>query len=269
MSETMATQPDGSAALTEAQAARLAMRRGEWEGNTIYKVPGNVQANLVVLPHSEAYDFLLYCQRNFKACPVIEVTDTGSFEPKNSAPGADLRTDLAKYAVYREGVRQEDRTEIADLWRDDSVAFLIGSGMTFDFALQRAGVPKYQGREHWLVKTALQTTPAGRFRGPLIATMRWMTAQQAIAATQVTSRFYMNHGAPIHIGDPELIGAEVENPLMGVPVTEIPKEVVPVFWACGVTPQWAALECKLDLMITHAPRHAFITDLKADQICLP
>lgn len=245
------------------------MRRNEWVGNTLYKVPGYVQSNLVVLPQSDAFDFLRYCQRNFKACPLIEVTDPGDPEPRMAAPGADLRTDLAKYAVYRKGVRGEDVTDIVDLWRDDHVAFLIGSGMTFDFALQRAGVPKYQGREHWLIKTTVPTVPAGKFHGPLIVTMRWMTPAQAVIATQVTSRFYMNHGAPVHIGDPSLIGADLENPLMGEPVRDIPRDVMPVFWACGVTPQWVALEAKLELMITHAPRHAFITDLLADQICLP
>jgi uncharacterized protein YcsI (UPF0317 family) len=255
--------------LTEAQTARLAMRAGTWQGDTLYRAPGFVQTNLVVVPQSEAYEFLLYCQRNPQACPVLEVTDAGNPEPKYSAPGADLRTDLPKYAIYRNGVREEDHEEIKNLWHDDSVAFLIGSGMTFDFALHRAGVPKYEGRPHWMVRTNLQTVPAGKFRGPVIATMRWMTAQQAIIATQVTARFYRNHGAPIHIGDPSLIGADLQNPLVGGPVPEIPREVVPVFWACGVTPQYAALECQLPLMITHAPRHAFITDLQADQICLP
>lgn len=255
--------------LSPAQEARLQMRNGTWQGDTLYHAPGFVQCNLVIVPRSEAYEFLLYCNRNPKSCSVLDVTDVGNPEPKYSAPGADLRTDLPKYAIYRNGVREEDRSDIKDLWRDDFVAFLIGSGMTFDEALRRAGVLPYQNKPHWMVKTDLQTIPAGKFRGPVIATMRWMTTEQAIIATQVTSRFYRNHGAPIHIGNPELIGADLENPIAGGPVPDIPKNVVPVFWACGVTPQYSALESKLELMITHAPRHAFITDLRADQICLP
>lgn len=251
------------------RAARLAMRRGDWTGETLYHAPGYVQANLVILPQSEAYEFLLFCQRNEKTCPILEVTDTGDPHPKYSAPGADLRTDLPKYCVYRYGNLAEERASIEDLWQNDFVAFLIGSGMTFDEALRRAGVLPYQGRPHWIVKTNLRTVPAGRFQGPVIATMRWMTPQQAIIATQVTARFYKNHGAPIHVGDPDIIGTDLQNPIAGGPVPELPKDVTPVFWACGVTPQWAALERKIPLMITHAPRHAFITDLLADQICLP
>jgi uncharacterized protein YcsI (UPF0317 family) len=155
------------------------MRRGEWTGETLYQAPGFVQANLVVLPRSEAYDFLLFCGRNEKACPVLEVTDTGNTTPQFCAPEADLRTDLLRYAIYRDGVRKEDRTEIMELWRDDFVAFLIGSGMTFDEALRRAGVFPYRDKPHWIVTTELQTVPAGKFRGPIIATMRWMTPQQA------------------------------------------------------------------------------------------
>ena len=252
-----------------AALARAAMRSGEWTGETLYHAPGYVQANLVVLPQADSYDFLLFCQRNPKACPILEVTDTGNPQPEYSAPGADLRTDLPRYCVYRNGMRTEERFDILDLWREDFVAFLIGSGMTFDEALRRAGVLPYNGQPHWIVKTNLPTTPAGKFHGPVIATMRWMTPAQAIIATQVTSRFYRNHGAPIHVGDPKLIGADLKNPIVGGPVPPIPADVLPVFWACGVTPQWAALESGIDLMITHAPRHAFITDLLADQICLP
>lgn len=254
-------------ALNGAQQARLAMRRGEWTGTTAFKVPGYVQCNLVVLQKSEAYDFLVYCQRNPKACPLIEVTDSGVPEPRLSAPGADLRTDLPRYAVFRDGIQCEEVRDIRPLWKDDSVGFLIGSSLTFDDALERAGVPKSE--EVWVLNTDLPTVSAGRFEGPLVVTMRWMTPSEAIIATQLTSRFPFNHGAPIHVGDPDEIGADLACPVVGEPVADIPNGVMPVFWACGVTPQQAALLAKPELMITHAPGHGFVTDLKADQFCLP
>jgi len=250
-----------------AREARLAMRRGSWTGPTVNKVPGFVQCNLAVLSKVLAYDFLLYCQRNPKPCPLYEVTDAGSPEPRLSAPGADLRTDLPRYAVYLDGVRGDDVTDIRALWRDDSVAFLIGSSLTFDHALERAGVPP--GKEVWVLETKIPTVPAGMFRGPLVVTMRWMTPAQAVIATQLTARFPANHGSPVHVGDPGAIGADLAHPIYGEPVKDIPPGVMPVFWACGVTPQRAAIVSKPDRMITHAPGHGFITDLVADRICIP
>lgn len=253
--------------MTEAQKARLQMRKGEWTGKTVYKVPGFVQTNLVVLPKKDAYDFLVYCQRNRKPCPVVAVTDPGDPEPRDVAPDADVRTDLPRYAIYREGERQEDVLEITDLWTDDSVAFLIGSSLTFDEALRRAGVPLSQ--DVWVLDTELETTPAGKFSGPMAVTMRWMTPEQAVTASQLTGRYPFNHGAPVHIGDPAEIGADLDDPIHGDPVEEIPEGIMPVFWACGVTPQMAALRSKPELMITHVPGHSFITDQKSDQICIP
>lgn len=249
------------------QRARLDCREGRHTGPSRGVALGYVQCNLVVLREAYAYEFLLYCQRNPKPCPVMEVCDTGNPEPRRLAPGADLRTDLARYAVFRDGERQADLSDIRDLWRDDFVAFLIGSGITFDEALERAGVPT--GKDRWVVRTALPTEPAGRFRGPLVATMRWLTPEQAITAVQVTSRFPFNHGAPIHVGDPAAIGADLEAPLFGPPVETVPAGKVALFWACGVTPQEAALAAKIDIMITHAPAHSFITDLPADRVCTP
>jgi uncharacterized protein YcsI (UPF0317 family) len=253
--------------ITTPQEARLAMRRGDWTGPTVYKMPGFVQCNLVVLAKADAYDFLLYCQRNPKACPLIDVTDAGDPEPRLAAPGADLRTDLPRYAIYRRGERCADVTEITGLWRNDSVAFLIGSSLTFDQALERAGVPRSQ--EVWVLATNQPTQPAGKFKGPLVVTMRWMTPAQAVIATQLSTRFPYNHGAPVHVGDPAEIGADLGKPIFGEPVTQIPKGILPVFWACGVTPQRAALEAKPELMVAHAPGHAFITDLRADRVCIP
>jgi uncharacterized protein YcsI (UPF0317 family) len=250
-----------------ARQARLAMRQGDWTGPTVAQMPDYVQCNLVILVRELAYDFLVYCQRNPKACPVIEVTDPGDPEPRRSAPGADLRSDLPRYRVYRHGVLDTERHDVRDLWHDDSVGFLIGSSLTFDQALVRAGVPRSE--EVWVLNTRIETVPAGPFRGPLVVTMRWMTPAQAVIATQLTGRFPANHGAPVHIGDPDAIGADLSRPIYGRPVDRIPPGTMPVYWACGVTPQKSAESAKPDLMITHAPGHGFITDLKADQICLP
>ncbi|MBA3709882.1 MAG: DUF1445 domain-containing protein, partial [Planctomycetes bacterium] len=194
MSGAATPQPENAA-----RAARLEMRAGRWTGPTQWRVPGHVQCNLVVLPRAEAFDFLVYCQRNPKACPVIDITDVGDPEPRHAAPGADLRTDLPKYAIYRDGKREEDVTDITTQWQRDSVAFLIGSSLTFDYALERAGIPR--SPEVWVLNTTVPTRSAGPFAGPLVVTMRWMTPEQAITATQLTARFPANHGAPVHIGD--------------------------------------------------------------------
>jgi uncharacterized protein YcsI (UPF0317 family) len=247
---------------------RLAMREGRFTLPTTRNVArGHVQCALVVLPQAQAFDFLLYCQRNQRPCPVYEVTDLGSHEPRRIAPGADLRTDLALYHVYRGG-RLESRVEsIADLWRSDLVAFLIGSNTSCDLALNRAGVQTEKNR--WVLRTTVPTDPSGPFSGPLAVTMRWLTPKEAIVATQLTGRFPFNHGAPFHIGDPAAIGADLANPMTGQPVREIPKDVVPVFWACSMTPLEVAIAAKIDLMITCAPSKLFITDIETDKAGMP
>ncbi len=253
-----------SNAILESRHVRQAIRDGSITGTSRGLAPGFVQCNLAILPKTYAFDFMLYCQRNQRACPVLEVTDPGDPVPHKLAPKADLRTDCARYSVFIDGERQPDRTEIGDLWRDDLVAFLIGSGITFDAALERVGVPTVRNR--WVLRTNQPTEPAGPFRGDLIVTMRWLTPQQAITAVQVTSRFPFNHGAPIHIGDPAGIGADLANPMFGGVVPPLPVDQTAVFWACGVTPQSAAQAAKLPLFIVHAAAHSFITDLPADRL---
>ena len=252
---------------TPAQRARLEMRSGRFREITRGVALGYVQCALVTLPQRHAFDFLLYCQRNSRACPVLEVTDPGAYEPRRCAPGADLRTDLPLYSVYREGRRMEDVPDIKHLWRDDFVSFLIGSGITFDQALERAGVPTTKNR--WVLNTKTETEPAGIFKGPLVVTMRWLTPEQAITAVQVTSRFPFNHGAPIHTGDPAVLGCDLAHPIVGQPVARVPQDMVSLFWACSVTPQAVAVAAKVELMITSAPSYGFITDLEADKICTP
>jgi uncharacterized protein YcsI (UPF0317 family) len=252
--------------LKEHQRIREAIRSGVLDGTSRGLARGFVQCNVVILPRALAYDFLVYCQRNAKACPVLEIGEPGDPVPQRLAPSADIRTDVARYRVWRDGERQGDRTDITELWRDDFVLFLIGSGITFDDELQRAGVPT--DRYRWVIRTTLPTEPSGPFRGPLVVTMRWLTPAQAVRAVEVTTRFPMIHGAPIHLGDPAAIGADVAAPMFGGPVPPLPQGLVPVFWACGVTPQAAAEQAHPEIMITHAPAHSFITDVTVDRVAL-
>ncbi|MBM3522877.1 MAG: DUF1445 domain-containing protein, partial [Alphaproteobacteria bacterium] len=245
--------------LTPAQAARAEMRAGRFTGITRGLALGYVQCAVVILPQRYAYDFLLFCQRNSRACPVLEVIDAGETEARRSAPGSDLRTDIPKYSIYRNGAHVEDVTDIRHLWRDDFVSFLIGSGITFDQALERAGVPTTRNR--WVLNTSTPTDPAGIFRGGLVVTMRWLTPEQAITAVQVTSRFPFNHGAPVHVGDPAVLGCDLAKPLVGPPVERVPPDLTALFWACSVTPQAVALAAKVELMITQAPSCGFIIDV--------
>ena len=245
-------------------SVRAAIRAGGWTGTTAGLAPGRVQTNLVVLPHRLAYDFLRFCVANPKPCPVIEVTEAGSPEPARSAPGADLRTDVPRYRVFRDGEAAQDVGDIAALWREDLVAFLIGCSFTFERALIAAGLPVRHIEEEVTVpmyRTSIQCRPAGAFSGPLVVSMRPYEPAQALAATQITSRFPTMHGAPVHIGDPAAIGiADLGAPDYGDAVTVRSGEV-PVFWACGVTPQAAASAARPELMITHAPGRMFVTDL--------
>jgi uncharacterized protein YcsI (UPF0317 family) len=245
------------------------VRRGEWRRPTAGLAEGYAQANLVVLPRADAFDFLLFCQRNPKPCPVLEVTDPGCPEPKITAPGADLRTDVPKYRVYRHGELVAEVTDLHNLWRDDLVAFLLGCSFTFEGALLRAGVPVRHieaGCNVSMYRTNIPCRSAGKFHGPLVVTMRPIPAHLVARATQVTGRYPAVHGAPVWVGEPGALGiGDLQRPDWGDPVEIRPGEV-PVFWACGVTPQAVALASKPDFMITHAPGYMFVTDLLDEQI---
>ncbi len=244
---------------------RAACRGGQLRGPTPGMAPGFVQANLVVVPQSLAFDFLLFCSRNPKPCPLLDVTEPGSAEPRFVAAGADIRTDLPKYRIYREGVLVEEPSDLRAYWRSDLVAFLLGCSFTFENALVEANVPVRhieQARNVPMYRTNIVCRPAGVFRGPMVVSMRPMTPAQAILATRVCSRFPRAHGVPIHFGDPEVIGInDIAHPDFGDAVDIGPGEI-PVFWACGVTPQAVAMEARPSLFMTHSPGHMFVTDLR-------
>lgn len=250
---------------------RNMMRRGELSGPTAGLAWGYVQANLVVVPRDLAFDFLLFAQRNPKPCPVLDVTDPGSPEPCLIAPGADIRYDLPKYRIYRYGELADETADIGRYWAEDLVAFLLGCSFTFEEALLNAGVPVRhieEGRNVPMFNTSIPLAPAGRFRGLMVVSMRPVPAGKVVRAVQVTSRFPAVHGAPVHIGDPEKIGIkDIGRPDYGDPVTINPGEV-PVFWACGVTPQAVAMTVKPELMITHSPGYMFISDIRNEDLAV-
>ena len=264
----VASPAPAPAELTPSQRARLDMRHNRFSAATTRNVAlGHVQAALVVVPKDLAFDFLVYCQRNQRPCQVLEVLDAGNPEPQFAAPGGDIRTDIARYNVYRNGQLVDQPTDIVDLWRDDLVGFLLGSNTSVDQALNRAGVQTTNYR--WVLRTSTPTVPAGRFHGPLSVTMRWLAPAEVIKAVQVTSRFPFNHGAPLHIGNPAEIGCDLQNPISGAPPGDIPAGLVPVFWACSMTPLLVAEASRVEFMITSAPSKLFITDVMSDTVCIP
>jgi uncharacterized protein YcsI (UPF0317 family) len=226
---------------------------------------GYVQANLVVVPRDLAFDFLLFCQRNPKPCPLLDVTEPGDPEPRLVAPGGDVRTDVPRYRVYRHGELVDEPTDLHGWWRADLVAFLLGCSFTFENALLEAGVPVRHletGSNVPMYRTTISCHPAGVFRGPLVVSMRPLTPAQQVKAVQVCARYPRAHGTPIHCGTPETLGiSDLARPDFGDPVEIRPGEL-PVFWACGVTPQAVAMEVRPPLLITHKPGHMFVTDLR-------
>ena len=253
----------------DGKTLRLAAREGRHTTSTSGHALGYVQANLVVVPEAAAYDFLLFCQRNPKPCPLLEVVDAGSVEAARLAPGSDLSRDLPRYRVFRDGKLAEERTDVSALWQEDFVSFLIGCSFSFDKRLQDAGLEVRNvacGKNVSMYKTNIPTRRAGRFEGPLVVSMRPFAPGDAIRAATVSAALPEVHGAPIHLGNPALLGiADLSRPDYGdaVPVHE---GEIPVFWACGVTPQAVLLQARLPLAITHAPGHMFVTDLREERL---
>ena len=250
---------------------RQLIREGKITSPTAGMAEGYVQANLAIVPKNLAYDFLVFAQRNPKSCPVLDITDLGQAEPKLMAPGADLRYDIPKYRVYKHGEMVDEVLNLESYWQNDLVAFLLGCSFTFETALLKAGVPVRHIEEKCNVPmyvTNIDCVPSGNFHGSMVVSMRPIPQHQVVKAVQVTSRFPSVHGAPIHIGNPEAIGVfNIDKPDFGDAVP-IKAGEVPVFWACGVTPQAVAMQSKPDLMITHAPGHMFICDIHDDDLAV-
>jgi uncharacterized protein YcsI (UPF0317 family) len=252
-------------------AARRRVREGAFRGTTAGLASGYVQGNVVILPSDLADDFLRFCQRNPKPCPLLAVGEPG--DPHLAALGEDLdiRTDVPRYRIWRDGALAEEVPDIRGHWRDDLVAFVLGCSFSFEHPLIEAGlVPRHVAcnTNVPMFRTSIQTVPAGRFHGPLVVTMRPYRPADAIRAVQITSRFPAVHGAPVHIGLPHLIGiADLAKPDYGDPVP-VHDDELPVFWACGVTPQAVIAAARPPFCITHAPGHMLVTDLRNSDLMI-
>jgi len=248
---------------------RLRIRAGDFSGTTAGLAPGNVQANLVILPMALAHDFLRFAQANPKPCPVLAVSEPG--DPRLPGLGADLdiRSDLPRYRVWRRGELVEEPFDLFDVWGDDLVSFALGCSFSFEEALVEDGIELRhitRGSNVPMYRTNIPCAPAGPFAGPLVVSMRPLKPNDAIRAIQITSRFPSVHGAPIHIGLPETIGIkDLAKPDYGDAVP-VESDELPVFWACGVTPQAVIAEVRPDFSITHAPGCMLITDLRNTQL---
>lgn len=248
---------------------RELIRKGEIIGPTAGMCNGYAQANLAVLPKELAYDFLLFCQRNPKSCPLLEVSDVGSRELHSIAKNVDIATDIPKYRIYKDGVMVEECADVSRFWRDDFVSFLIGCSFSFEAELLESGITVRhieENRNVPMFRTNIDCEPAGIFSGKMVVSMRPLPYDQIVRATLITGDMPRVHGAPIHIGSPEAIGIEdVSKPDFGDSVT-IHDGEVPVFWPCGVTPQSVIMNVKPKIAITHSPGHMFITDIKNVQL---
>jgi len=251
--------------MNDPREVRRAVRQRRHTGHTAGLAPGYVQGNVCILPREYAEDFRVFCERNPKPCPLLAMSEPGN--PRLPALGEDLdiRTDVPLYRIFKEGTLQGEVPSLSDLWRDDLVTFVLGCSFSFEEALMAAGLPlRYveQGRNVPMYRTSVETAPAGRFRGKLVVSMRPFKPADAIRAIEITSRYPRVHGAPVHIGFPEAIGIEdLAEPWAGDP-TEVRAGELPLFWACGITPQSVVLEAKPSLCITHAPGHMLVTDLE-------
>ena len=258
-------------ALRTGLEVRLASRSGGFDGATSGLAPGFVQGNLAILPRDWADDFLRFCQANPKPCPVIGVSDAGSVAIPALGADLDIRTDLPRYRVFRRGEVVDEPADVRAHWRDDLVAFVLGCSFSFEEALVDGGIELRHITMNATVpmyRTSIATTPAGPFHGPMVVSMRPMKPADAIRAVQITTRFPSVHGAPVHLGKPELIGiADLAKPDWGdaVPVND---DELPVFWACGVTPQSVVMTVKPEFCITHYPGSMLVTDRRNTEFAL-
>ena len=261
MSEREAPSPSRFA---DPAAFRAAVRRGDFRGTTAGLLPGFIQANLVVLPVGWAREFIEFSVRNPGPCPLLDVTAPGSSDPRRLAPGADLRTDVPGYRVFAQGAFRET-TDLNQEWNEDSVGFLLGCSFTFERALQSADIPLRhveQGTTVPMYRTSLACIPTARLAGPMVVSMRPIQRALVGRAAEISARYPGSHGAPVHVGDPAAIGiADLTRPDFGDQV-DIGTDEVPVFWACGVTPQLILEESGCAAFAAHAPGRMFVGDAR-------
>jgi uncharacterized protein YcsI (UPF0317 family) len=266
------TQSDDRPALPQTGvAARQLIRGGGHAGPTNGLAPGYVQGNLAILPHRLAEDFMRFCQLNPKPCPLIGVSAPGDWRLPALGQDLDIRTDLPRYRVWRDGAIVDEPTDLLRWWRDDLVVFAIGCSFSFEQALIEDGIELRHFTCNCTVpmyRTTIETVPAGPFHGPLVVSMRPMKAADAIRAVQITTRFPSVHGAPVHLAKPDAIGIkDINKPDWGdaVPIKD---DEIPVFWACGVTPQSVIMAVKPDFCITHYPGAMLVTDRRNSEFAI-
>ena len=244
---------------------RHAIRARRHGGHTAGLAPGYVQGNVCILPGEYAEEFRAFCERNPKPCPLLAMSRPGDPRLPELGEDLDIRTDVPRYRIFIDGELTGEVENLQRHWRDDLVTFVLGCSFSFEEALMAAGLPlRYveQGRNVPMYRTSVDTVPAGRFRGKLVVSMRPFKPADAIRAIEITSRYPRVHGSPVHLGRPDLIGiGDLAQPWVGDP-TEVRDDEVPLFWACGVTPQSVVLDAKPSLCITHAPGHMLVTDLE-------
>ena len=248
-------------------AVRAAIRTGAYRSHTAGLAPGVLQSNLAILPEKYALDFMRYCQRNPKPCPLSGVSDTGNPMMFTLGRDIDIRTDVPAYNIYRNGTLETSVSDIGDIWQDDLVAFALGCSFTFEHALIKAGIDLWHIDNNTTVpmfRSNIETIPAGPFHGKMVVSMRAIPERQLDLVRAISSKFPHAHGGPVHIGDPAEIGiADVAHPEWGDPAP-VPDGQVTVFWACGVTPQVAIEQANFPICITHKPGHMLITDVPED-----
>jgi uncharacterized protein YcsI (UPF0317 family) len=248
-------------------ATRAAIRAGRYAAHTAGLGAGYLQTNVAILPSAYALDFMRYCQRNPKPCPLVGVSETGDPMMRTLGADIDIRTDLPAYNIYRDGRLAGSATDITDLWTDDMVAFAIGCSFTFEDTLVKAGIPLWHIENDTTVpmfRSSIDTVPAGPFSGKMVVSMRYIDRDRVEEVAAISRRFPLAHGGPVHVGDPAAIGiADPARPDWGEPAPAAEGQV-PMFWACGVTPQVAIEAARAPICITHKPGHMLITDIPED-----
>lgn len=275
-------------------AVRLAARDGTLTGVTSGLAPSYLQANLIVLPSRYATDFRLLCARNPVPCPLLaESAQIGSYDSLKSyidglegdriASDIDIRHDAPRYMVYQDGrLTTSHITNIASQWTEDHVAFLIGCSYSFETALIDDGLPPrhtVMGRNVPMYRTNIPLCPAGAFTGSTyVVSMRPYKRSDIERVREITRPFVTTHGEPIawgwhgmrnlgiaDINSPDWGDAPVQ--LDGQPLDSTNKDVVPVFWGCGVTPQEAVVKAGLNgTVLGHAPGHMILLDVKDEDV---
>lgn len=229
------------------------------------------QANLVILAKKYADDFMQFCQENSQPCPLIDISDVGNPHPSRFSQTADLRTDLPKYRIFKDGKIIDEPTNILNYWQEDFVCFLLGCSRGIMWAFKSANI---KWRRYGAYKTNIQCNPSRIFSGSMVVTPRaFFSTDDAVKAITISTRHPLAHGAPVYMGNPELIGIDSIgkpdsfNPYR--PFTDSPKEgEIVLYWGCGVTPQSVALESKISLMITHCPTYMFVMDELSEELTL-